>query len=85
MYKFLMFCVTVTQRMYLSWFLVILLYKNFDARLDKLHSDSTQSLVSLLFVIRPTPHPPATRDPFYADRDQKGSAAPASCLFNYLQ
>ena len=51
MYTFLMFCVTVTWQMYLAWFLVILLYKKFDARLDKLHSDSTQSLVSHLSVI----------------------------------
>ena len=44
--------------------------------LKKLHSDSTQSRVLHLFVIHsPTPCPPATRDLFYADRDQKGSAA----------
>jgi hypothetical protein len=64
--------------MYLAWFLVTLLYKKFDAQLEKLHSESTQSLVSHLFVIHsPTPCPPATRDLFYADRDKKGSEAVA--------
>jgi hypothetical protein len=59
--------------MYLAWFLVALVYKKYDAQLEKLHSDSTQSLVLILFVIHsPTPCPPATRDPFYADRDPKG-------------
>jgi hypothetical protein len=59
--------------MYLAWFLVILLYKKFDARLDKLYSDSTQPLVLIcLSFISLTPCPPATRDPFYTDRDQKG-------------
>jgi hypothetical protein len=59
--------------MYLAWFLVILLYKKFDAQLDKLHSDSTQPLVLIcLSFISLTPCPPATRDPFYTDRDQKG-------------
>lgn len=64
--------------MYLAWFLVALMYKKFHAGLEKLHSDSTQSRVSCLFVIHshpPTPCPPTTRDLFYADRDQKGSAA----------
>ena len=76
MYTFLLYCVTVTRWMYLAWFLVILLYKKFDARLDKLHSDSTQSLVSHLSVIHSlTPCPPVTRDPFYTDKGPKGSAA----------
>ena len=71
-----MFYVTVTWWMYLAWFLVILLYKKFDARLDKLHSDSTQSPVLHLSVIHSqTPCPPATIDPFYADKGSKGSAA----------
>jgi hypothetical protein len=69
MYTFLKFCVTVTHWMYLAWFLVIVLYKKFDARLDKLHSDSTQPLVLRLFVIcqllvhlQPETHPTQTRD-----------------------
>ena len=42
----------------------------------KVHSDSTQSLVLIPFVIHsPTPCPPATRDLFNADRDQKESVA----------
>ena len=74
-----MFRVTITQWMYFTWFLIILLYEKFDARLDKLHSDFTQSLVLLLSVIHsPTPCPPATRDPFYTDRNQNGSAAPVN-------
>jgi hypothetical protein len=52
MYTFLLYCVTVTWWMYLAWFLVILLYKKFDAQLDKLHSDSTQPCVLRLSVIR---------------------------------
>ena len=51
MYTFLLYCVTVTPWMYLPWFLVILLFKNFGARLDKLYSDSTQPLVLCLSVI----------------------------------
>ena len=65
MYAFLMFY--VTRRMYLAWFLIILLYKMYDARPEKLHSDSTQPLVLHLSVIRrllahlqPENHP--TRD-----------------------
>ena len=37
-----------------------------------IHSDPTQPLVLILSVIHPTPCPPATRDLFYADRDQDG-------------
>ena len=78
-----MFCVTVTQRMYLTWFLVFLLYKKFDAQLDKLHSDSTQSPVLCLSVIHsPTSCPPVTRGPFYTDRDQEGSAANQNSKFS---
>jgi hypothetical protein len=46
----------------------------------KTHSDSTQSLLLILFVIHLlTPCSPTTRDPFYADRDQKGSVASTGC------
>ena len=39
----------------------------------------------VLFVIHsPTPCPPATRDLFYADRDQKGSAANESMKLSLL-
>jgi hypothetical protein len=37
--------------MYLAWFLVALLYIKYDARLEKLHSDSAQSRALILSVI----------------------------------
>jgi hypothetical protein len=41
-----------------------------------IHSDSTQSPMLCLSVIHsPTPYPPATKDPFYADKGPRGSAA----------
>ena len=72
MYTFLMFCVTVTRWMYLTWFLVILLYKKFDAWLDKLHSDP-HSLVSNLSFL-PTPCPSAPREPSNA-KEPRGTVA----------
>jgi hypothetical protein len=73
MYTFLMFCVTVTLRwMCLAWFLVILLYTKCWCLTWQLHSDFTQPLLWFcLSFISLTPCPPATRDPFYADRGQK--------------
>ena len=74
MCTFLMFYITVTQRMYLAWFLIILLNKKYDARPEKLHSDSTQSPVLHLSVIHsPSRCPSATRDLFYADKGPRGS------------
>jgi hypothetical protein len=62
--------------MYLAWFLIILLYKKYDAQPEKLHSDSTQSPVLCLSVIYSlTPCPSATRDLLYADKGPRGSAA----------
>jgi hypothetical protein len=54
--------------MYLAWFLVALLYKKYDLNLKH----DIQIPVDLSVIHSPTPCPPATRDPFYADRDQKG-------------
>jgi hypothetical protein len=66
-----MFSVTVTWRMYLTWFLVILLYKKYDLDLKNyiqiLHN--LPCCICLSFI------PPTTREPFYADKGPRESPA----------
>jgi len=64
MYTFLLYC----GGLYLVWFLAILLYKKFDARPEKIHSDSTQPPVCICLSFPPTSCPSAPRDSFHADK-----------------
>jgi hypothetical protein len=68
------------------WFLVTLLYKKFDARFDKLHSNSTCFLMSSLsFTVSFTHLPPETSSTQIGDPKKGGgeSAACSLCL-NFL-